>query len=196
MMQCCRWTDRWYNGCSGGTELYMPKSGSCCDPNAALSFHNLISSPQIDTWALNYAQEGLSCLMTGAMFYLKWEQKAPWPWQGLLRGGNQTLVFCAGDETEALMQSVGQMVGAGAAHWPLCLCRKLLHSGHRPDSRSFTRHSPTRDVRRACRCNACGYSHADKGRRRADRDTNTCTGTPESHFEYLLIRSLFKGDLE
>lgn len=53
------------------------------------------------------------------MFYLKWEQKAPQPWQGC-SGGNQTLAFCAVAETEALMRCVGQMVGAGGAHWPLC----------------------------------------------------------------------------
>lgn len=53
------------------------------------------------------------------MFYLKWEQKAPRLWQGCF-GGNQTLVFCAAAETEALMRCVGQMVGAGGAHWPLC----------------------------------------------------------------------------
>lgn len=54
------------------------------------------------------------------MFYLKWEQKAPRLWQCCF-GGNQTLVFCAVAETEALMRCVGQMVGARGAHWPLCV---------------------------------------------------------------------------
>lgn len=54
------------------------------------------------------------------MFYLNGEQKAPRLQQGSFVG-NRTLVFCAVAETEALMQCVGRMVGAGGAHWPFCV---------------------------------------------------------------------------
>lgn len=57
------------------------------------------------------------------MFYLKWGTKGSAAALRRLQGwgGNETLVFCAVAETEALLRCVGQMVGAAGAHWPL-LC--------------------------------------------------------------------------
>lgn len=105
------------------------------------------------------------------MFYLKWEQKAPRLWQGCF-GGNQTLVFCAVVETEALMRCVGRMVGAGGAQWPLCVL--LLDVRLRPltwlDSSVPTESDPgdcketlgktLLQSRRACRCNTCIYGRS------------------------------------
>lgn len=103
------------------------------------------------------------------MFYLKLEQKAPRLWQGC-SGGNQTLVFCAEAETEALMRCVGQMVGAGGAHWPLCapLLGALRGPLTRLDSTAPTESDleaakrpfaeTVEQSRRACRCNACIYT--------------------------------------
>lgn len=61
------------------------------------------------------------------------EQKAPRLQQGSF-AGNQTLLFCAVAETEALVQCVGQMVGAGGAHWPLCAAADPSWTPLRPQS--------------------------------------------------------------
>lgn len=153
----------------------MPVVCQSCENNIVLSFPNLTSVPQIDTWPwIMHRRASLPNDWT--MFYLKWEQKAPRPWQGCF-GGNQTLVFCAVAETEALMQCVGQMVGAGGAHWPLCVL--LLDAVLRPltwlnsaaptesDLEAAKRETfKQKSVwsRRACGCKACPCTHIAKTR--------------------------------
>lgn len=65
------------------------------------------------------------------MFYLNVGTKGSTAVAGLRFGGGKpdTGVLCC--ETEALMRRVGQMVGAGGAHWALCVdatIRPLLDS--------------------------------------------------------------------
>ncbi len=134
-----------------------------CENNIVLSFLNLISLPQIDTWPwIMHKKAFLPNDWT--MFYLKWEQKAPRPWQGCF-GWNQTLVFCAVAETEALMRCVGQMVGAGEAHWPLCAAAAAGCPAQAADPARLQRthrvwpggcKEMLAQSSRACRCNTCG----------------------------------------
>ena len=135
-----------------------------------VSFPNLISSLQTDTWPwIMHRRAFLPNDWT--MFYLKWGQKAPRLWQGCF-GGNQTLVFCAVAETEALMRLVGQMVGAGGSTLaPLCAgagCRAQaadptrLRCTHRvwPGGCSQTPAQTLVQSRCACGCQACmNYIH-------------------------------------
>lgn len=63
--------------------------------NILLSFLNVISLPQIDTWP--WIMHGTTFLPNDwTMFYLNWGQKAPRLWKGLLWGKPDTGVLCCG----------------------------------------------------------------------------------------------------